>query len=57
VTDYVDHYNRHRPHRALDQRSPSTTHREPIHPAAADVRQIRRQDVLDGLIHEYRPVA
>jgi putative transposase len=57
VTDYVDHYNRHRPHRALDQRLPSTTHREPDPPGRRDVRQIRRQDVLDGLIHEYRPVA
>ena len=29
VTDYIDHYNAHRPHRALDQRPPLGTTRSP----------------------------
>lgn len=25
LTDYIDHYNRHRPHRSLDQDAPTTS--------------------------------
>ena len=46
---YVDHYNRERPHRALELRAPeSVERREKI--AAGE---IRRRDRLGGLIHEY----
>jgi putative transposase len=41
---YVHHYNRERPHRALDLRPPESQ------PAAG---QIHRRDRLGGLIHEY----
>jgi putative transposase len=46
---YVDHYNRQRPHRALDLRAPYAGE-EPALPAS---REVRRHDRLGGLIHEY----
>jgi putative transposase len=57
LAEYVAHYNDHRPHRARDQRAPETSG-----PAPAPVRepgplQLRRTEVLGGLIHEYRLVA
>jgi transposase InsO family protein len=54
LSEYTDHYNTHRPHRALHQSPPAG--RE--HPAAlgTDVRVMRR-DRLGGLIHEYSQVA
>jgi putative transposase len=57
---YVAHYNEHRPHRALHQRPPL----RPAPPEAGqprgeliDLDRIRRQDLLGGLIHEYRLAA
>jgi putative transposase len=49
---YVEHYNRHRPHRSLGLLAPqcSERYREP-EPLVAG--QLRRRDVLGGLIHEY----
>jgi transposase InsO family protein len=49
---YVEHYNSHRPHRALGLEPPAST---------ADVsvvrdgqpRMVRRRDLLGGLLHEY----
>jgi putative transposase len=46
---YVDHYNKHRPHRALKLQSPQP--REP--PPTAAIGEIERRDRLGGLIHEY----
>ncbi len=46
---YVDHYNRERPHRALELRPPESDERRERLP----VREIRRGDRLGGLIHEY----
>jgi putative transposase len=52
--EYVDHYNAHRPHRALQQGPPAG---HPVPPAPdANVRILRR-DRLGGLIHEYSQVA
>jgi putative transposase len=52
--EYVDHYNAHRPHRALQQGPPAG---HPVLPAPdANVRILRR-DRLGGLIHEYSQVA
>jgi len=50
---YARHYNQHRPHRglALDVPEPQ----EPSTPTRA--RDVRRRDVLGGLIHEYQGVA
>jgi hypothetical protein len=53
---YVEHYNRGRPHRALGLASPlaeaSITVPVPVSP-----RDVRRRDLLGGLIHEYYRVA
>ena len=52
--EYIDHYNTHRPHRALNQNPPAGR----TDPSAeeATVRVLRR-DRLGGLIHEYAQVA
>ena len=54
LTEYENHYNTHRPHRALDQHSP----------IAADVERlprtggaVQRRQVLGGLINEYQQAA
>ena len=52
--EYVDHYNAHRPHRALQQNPPAGRPRPPA--PGADIRVLRR-DRLGGLIHEYAQVA
>ncbi|MDP9308065.1 MAG: integrase core domain-containing protein, partial [Actinomycetota bacterium] len=49
---YVDHYNTHRPHRALGLTPPTPEHR--LHLIGSNPRdQLRRRDRLGGLIHEY----
>nr|WP_240942322.1 transposase [Planosporangium thailandense] len=50
LTEYVDHYNMHRPHRSLGQRPP----RGPAPPSTAVAgRRVVRRDRLGGLIGEY----
>jgi putative transposase len=49
---FVEHYNRERPHRALQLQPP-----EPIEQSATDTAAIERRDVLGGLIHEYHTAA
>ncbi|MEA2422690.1 MAG: putative transposase [Thermoleophilaceae bacterium] len=51
LRDYVEHYNRERPHRALDLRPPQAPLVLPLpaHPDAA----VQRRERLGGLIHEY----
>jgi putative transposase len=51
---YVCHYNSHRPHRGLDLTAPNAPL---LHPSAARTEDVRRRDVLSGLIHEYHAVA
>jgi putative transposase len=46
---YVDHYNRHRPHRALKLQPPQPGTPEPQPP----VGEICRRELLGDLIHEY----
>jgi putative transposase len=53
---YVEHYNRHRPHRALGLGPPVP----PADPDTADEAcrgGIQRRDLLGGLLHEYRRAA
>ena len=54
LSEYVDHYNTHRPHRALGQRAPDG--KIPVAPADDTIR-VRRRDRLGGLIHEYSQAA
>ena len=53
---YVQHYNAHRPHRALCLEPPNPAARPTLicndQPA-----QVRRRDLLGGLLHEYRRAA
>ncbi len=51
---YVRHYNRQRPHRALDLSSPEASHHSAVRAESAphDLR-VSRRDLLGGLIHEY----
>ena len=57
LVEYVSHYNHHRPHRSLDQRAPRTSKVEPDPIDEPDPTQLRRNEVLGGLIREYRLVA
>jgi transposase len=54
LSEYVDHYDQHRPHRTLLQNPPAGRARPP-----AEVTGIRvlRRNRLGGLIHEYSQVA
>ena len=53
---YVDHYNGHRPHRALDLTPPIPRPR--LHLVGSNSPgQVRRRDRLGGLIHEYARAA
>jgi putative transposase len=54
LSEYVDHYNGHRPHRTLQQNPPAGR----AHPwAEMTGMRVRRRDRLGGLIHEYAQVA
>jgi transposase InsO family protein len=53
---YVEHYNRHRPHRALGLQAPDSPAELTV--AGEDQQgKIRRRDLLGGLLHEYRRAA
>jgi len=54
VTEYENHYNTHRPHRALGQRPPMAADVERP-PRTAEA--VRRTQVLGGLINEYQHAA
>jgi putative transposase len=55
---YARHYNRGRPHRALDLRPPDASIRSSVRadPKPQHLR-VRRSDLLGGLIHEYEIAA
>jgi putative transposase len=55
---YTSHYNRRRPHRALDLRPPDSGASSPPGPESTPLAlQVRRRDLLGGLIHEYELAA
>lgn len=56
---YVQHYNGHRPDRALGQRPPLRTlpSDEQCVTDVTDIGGLRRKDVLGGLVHEYQLAA
>ena len=47
---YAEHYNRQRPHRSLALAAPVP---KTLAPTPIEPREVRRRDVLGGLIHEY----
>jgi hypothetical protein len=52
----VDHYNTHRPHRALRLEAPAPgSHISPVRSGPRD--KLHRRDRLGGLIHEYARAA
>ena len=54
ITDYIDHYNSHRPHRSLNQRPaapPDPTNRP------HDQLRVTKSTRCDGLINEYQHAA
>lgn len=53
---FVTHYNEHRPHQSRDQRPPNATD---TGPAVVDLAsaQVRRRQILNGLIDEYSQAA
>jgi transposase InsO family protein len=53
---YVQHYNRHRPHRALGLQPPEPPARLTIL-GEDDQGVVHRRDLLGGLLHEYRQAA
>jgi len=57
LAEYVEHYNTHRPHRSLNQRSPSALDATPPLIGDVDLARLRRTDHLGGLVHEYRIAA
>jgi transposase InsO family protein len=54
LSEYLDHYNSHRPHRALDQAAPLQA--LPRASPEGNV-QVLRRDRLGGLIREYSQAA
>lgn len=52
LREFVDHYNGHRPHRALGLTPPEPRHPPPT-TARPSATAIRRHDRLGGLIHQY----
>ena len=54
LASYARHYNAERPHRGIELRVPEKqNHVLPVE----TVPEIKRRDLLGGLIHEYYPVA
>jgi putative transposase len=53
LTEYIEHYNTHRPHRALSQEPPNP----PPQVVDLDAARVRRRPILGGLINEYTQAA
>ena len=51
---YAEHYNAHRPHRALGMQPPAPRFSAPLDAWTGGV---QRRDLIGGLIHEYEPAA
>ena len=54
LTRYLEHYNGHRPHRALSQLCPSRAEAEPPRPIDLAEHRVHCTAVLGGLINEYQ---
>jgi putative transposase len=57
VTDYINHYNSHRPHRSLYQRPPLGNDPQVTADSETAPLRVARSTRCDGLINEYRNAA
>lgn len=57
VTDYIAHYNTHRPHRSLDQQPPRPGDPDKDATTPEPLRRVVRTTRCDGLINEYKNAA
>jgi transposase InsO family protein len=57
VAAFIDHYNGHRPHRALGLSPPQARQQPPSPALTTDGVCVQRRDRLGGLIHEYSVAA
>ena len=57
LTEYRRHYDSARPHRSLDLQPPTPARALTLVDSSTMEHQIRRVDVLGGLIHEYQRAA
>jgi len=57
LVEYFAHYNGNRPHRALAQKAPRSSAVAPDPIEDPDPALLRRDEILGGLIHEYRLIA
>jgi transposase InsO family protein len=57
LTEYIEHYNQHRPHRALDQQPPVPPATTTLIGGSRDTDVVRRDPIPGGLINEYRTAA
>ena len=57
LTEYLRHYNTARPRRSLDLQPPTPARALTLVESSTAAQSVRRIDVLDGLIHEYRRAA
>jgi putative transposase len=55
LVEYLEHYNGHRPHRGINQRSPDSIDRATPDPVPID--EIQRRRVLNRRINEYHAAA
>ena len=55
ISEYVIHYDRHRPHQSRQQRPPEMETQSVR--AVADLRSVRRKPVVTGVINEYHHAA
>jgi putative transposase len=53
LTEYLQHYNAARPHRALGQYTPAQADTSPPKLVNLAEHRIRRKQILGGLTHEY----
>ena len=53
LTSYLEHYNTHRPHRALEARAPDAQPSPPCPSPSNPGYRVNRRDRLGGVIHEY----
>jgi transposase InsO family protein len=57
LSEYVAHYNEHRPHQSRQQRPPGAADAAPTTVVDLAVARIRRKKILNGLISEYSQAA